>query len=477
MALAITLVMVVNSLSAGVENAQESTLEAVYGVGTDITVSQEASAPAEGGDGGGGGPGMFEFGSGEGTSEDGRTSLAESQLTTAPGTATFDAAELEKVLGVDGVERAAATLSLNNTTFQGEMPDMSQSQDQGQGGPPTGGGGEGGSSFDVGSFSVLGLDPGKSSVGPMSAVEVADGRSLTEDDAGKKKAVVDSDYATDSELVTGDTLEIGGEEFEIVGLVSSTSATGESTTDVYVPLGTAQQLADLDSEVSDIYVQAASSTAIDQVSAGIEEELPDTEVNTQQELASTVSGSLATASSLLSQLGTWLSVIVLAAAFLIAALLTGSGVARRTREFGTLKALGWSNGRVVRQVAGESVVQSLIGGVVGAAVGVAGVLAVNAAELTLTSDTSGGGAGQGPGGADSPDGAGSGTVLDPGGGRGAMPDQGGGQTSDIVLTAPISVQLIVVAIALAALGGLLAGAFGGWRASRLRPAEALRSLA
>lgn len=29
----------------------------------------------------------------------------------------------------------------------------------------------------------------------------------------------------------------------------------------------------------------------------------------------------------------------------------------------------------------------------------------------------------------------------------------------------------------AVLGGLLAGAFGGWRASRLSPAEALRSVA
>jgi len=32
----------------------------------------------------------------------------------------------------------------------------------------------------------------------------------------------------------------------------------------------------------------------------------------------------------------------------------------------------------------------------------------------------------------------------------------------------------VFAIALAVLGGLLAGSLGGWRAARLRPAEALR---
>jgi len=32
-------------------------------------------------------------------------------------------------------------------------------------------------------------------------------------------------------------------------------------------------------------------------------------------------------------------------------------------------------------------------------------------------------------------------------------------------------------VGLAVLGGLVAGAFGGWRAARLSPAEALRSVA
>ncbi|MER5825844.1 ABC transporter permease, partial [Streptomyces mirabilis] len=45
---------------------------------------------------------------------------------------------------------------------------------------------------------------------------------------------------------------------------------------------------------------------------------------------------------------------------------------------------------------------------------------------------------------------------------------------DVALTAPVSLGTIVGAVALAITGGLIAGAFGGWRASRLRPADALR---
>jgi ABC-type antimicrobial peptide transport system permease subunit len=44
------------------------------------------------------------------------------------------------------------------------------------------------------------------------------------------------------------------------------------------------------------------------------------------------------------------------------------------------------------------------------------------------------------------------------------------------LTAPLQAHTIVIALALAVLGGLVAGAFGAWRAARLRPADALRSV-
>jgi ABC-type antimicrobial peptide transport system permease subunit len=45
---------------------------------------------------------------------------------------------------------------------------------------------------------------------------------------------------------------------------------------------------------------------------------------------------------------------------------------------------------------------------------------------------------------------------------------------EVALTAPVSLITIALAVALAVAGGLIAGAFGGWRASRLRPADALR---
>ena len=54
MALAIALVIIVNAVSSGVQLAQATVLASVYGVGTDITVSQTPAAPTEGEAGAGG---------------------------------------------------------------------------------------------------------------------------------------------------------------------------------------------------------------------------------------------------------------------------------------------------------------------------------------------------------------------------------------------------------------------------------------
>jgi len=49
MALAVALVIIVNGVSAGVSAAQAKVLESVYGVGTDITVSQQPTGPTRAG--------------------------------------------------------------------------------------------------------------------------------------------------------------------------------------------------------------------------------------------------------------------------------------------------------------------------------------------------------------------------------------------------------------------------------------------
>ena len=467
LAIAIALVIMVNALTAGVRDAQAQALESVYGVGTDLTVTGAAAEPGEGGGQ------RFDFGSEDGTTDGDTTTLSRSTLMTDVMRGTLESSVLDTVTSTEGVTAASAALSLTNSTFSGELPSGGfGAQDgttdgtaptEGQAPPQSGTGGTGGGSFGVDSFTVLGIDPAVTSVGPLASVEISDGRALDTDDAGRLVALVDATYATTNEIAVGDTIDVAGSDVEVVGVVASTSDSADTAANVYLPLDTAQELSGAGDVISTVYVQAESASSIDAVQAALAGELPDATITSQSELASTVSGSLSSATSLITNLGTWLSIIVLAVAVLLSVLLTLSGVSRRTREFGTLKAIGWSNGRVVRQVAGESMVQGLIGGAVGLALGIAGIVVINLVKPTVA-------------------GAAAGNTEGGPGGMGGGPTGGGGmfqtqQAADIVLQAPFTPWVLVAAVGLAVLGGLVAGAFGGWRAARLSPAEALRSVA
>jgi putative ABC transport system permease protein len=151
-------------------------------------------------------------------------------------------------------------------------------------------------------------------------------------------------------------------------------------------------------------------------------------------------------------------IVGLLAAFLIASLLTLSSVTKRVRELGTLKALGWSQRLVVRQVTGESLIQGLLGGVVGIVLGVAGALAITAFGPTLEATV--GAAAQG------------GPQLFGPFGQGAVQSS----ATEVALDASVSPTIALWAAGLALLGGLIAGAVGSLRASRLRPADALRHI-
>ncbi|WP_030694257.1 ABC transporter permease [Streptomyces globisporus] len=465
LALGIALVIVVNSVSAGMSRAQGKVLESLYGLGTDLTVTKAQERPEAGAQ-----PQRprFEF---QGK-EDGEEQSSDRLM--VQGFQTLADSTVGTVAKQQGVDRAVGGLSLVNLKINGEFERGQIQRGQGQQARPGGPAGEGGANggpgdtvtgggaaFDVDSFTLYGTDVTAPDLGPLTTSTVSTGRTFRTTETDARVAVVDSAYAQEKDLSVGDELTVKGEKFEIIGI--ATADRGQSAAQVYLPLGRAQTLSSSAGKITTIYVKATDSTRIDAVKTAIQKNVPGTTVTTSADLAQTVSGSLDTAADLASNVGKWLSYAVLLAAVLVAGLLTSAAVGRRVREFGTLKALGWKSGRVTRQVVGEALVNGVIGGVLGIAIGLAGAYAVTAASPTLTAELGAGGGGFG--------GGRGGTVFGggPGGARTAV-----GKTVDIALTAPVSVTTVGLAVLLALGGGLVAGAFGAWRASRLRPADALR---
>lgn len=121
---------------------------------------------------------------------------------------------------------------------------------------------------------------------------------------------------------------------------------------------------------------------------------------------------------------------------LVAVMIGGVGVMNtvlmsvfeRTREFGVLRAMGWRPRQVLAMVLGESLVLSVLGGVVGTSLGIAAVRAVE----------------------DIP-------------------------TISTIVPGSLSPELLAQGISVALGLGLAGGALPAWRASRLLPAEAMRA--
>ena len=124
---------------------------------------------------------------------------------------------------------------------------------------------------------------------------------------------------------------------------------------------------------------------------------------------------------------------------------------------GTLKALGWSQGLVVRQVTGESLLQGLLGG----ALGIVSVSAARSWSMHSAPTLEATVAAAAERACGSP-------------GRSARAGRADGD--DVALDAPVSPPSSWRRSHSALLGGLVAGAVGSLRASRLRSADALRHI-
>jgi putative ABC transport system permease protein len=478
LALGVGLVVTVAAASTGVKKAESQVLGALDGIGTDMTVTGVTTvtgvAPGPGSLPAGTPTGLAEgadgpeecFVGGSCTSLNGKTvSYVGSPYS------SISTSKVTEVAGLHDVMSAVGGLMLDDQTATfPKVPTHTLAL--------------------LNNVYLEGVDTTHTSVGPLSTAKLVSGHEFTAGDRNSAVAVVDSAFAAPNNLQVGSSLTIANASYTVIGIITQPGVS--NPTGIYIPLGQAQALStqtgeSLRDEVNTIYVTAASAADIPMVHAEITNVLPKTQIATQSSLASEVTGSISSAEKLATDLGRWLALLALIAAFAVAGLLTMAAVNRRATEFGTLKALGWRSRRIIGQVLGETVTMGIAGAVAGVGLGYAGAGILGAVAPKLSADVP---ENFNPNSYTPNPAKGSGTSLSadvtmstggktptPTGLHGSKGNPSLSHTVAVALHPSITFDVIALAVALALLGGLLAGALASWRIARLRPAAALGRVA
>jgi hypothetical protein len=194
LALGIGLVITVTAASSGVSNSQGTVLHSLYGVGTDVTVTQTPTA-------GSGGPTRFGIGGGNsGSKPQAGTSFSRSVLTSG-GLGALPSSDVTKISGLKDVSATAGALTLTDLELSGTI------SAGGSGTGAAGGSGASGgqSSIKTSSFSVTGVDLANGSLGPLSSGTITSGHNFSSADSTANVAVVDANYAKAENLKTEST--------------------------------------------------------------------------------------------------------------------------------------------------------------------------------------------------------------------------------------------------------------------------------
>ena len=269
---------------------------------------------------------------------------------------------VDELQNIGGVIDVAGELSYSESSSS--QPSMSQ----GGSGNPNGG--------DM-TNSILGIEASKLS---LAGIDELNGTAFEDN---SKEAIIGSQYAMMNNLSIGDNITIHNTEFEITGIYETGSMFADST--IYVPIDTLQNISECD-EYSSVLVKTAEDANDTIISDKIKDKFYDLSTLTSDEISSmmtNVTGILNTASLAVSGL----AIIVGAIGIINTMVMT---VYERTKEIGVLKSIGWKPRRILLMIMGETLVLTILSGIVGSVFGILiseiGVMLLDAGDFSLGYD-------------------------------------------------------------------------------------------
>ncbi len=315
--------------------------------------------------------------------------------------------------------------------------DMGNSTSTPPSGNPTGGGG-------FRSFLMIeALDPSQGVfLTQGGTVTISSGRTLTASDIDQYVAIVGQQYVTDKGVSLYDYISLNGTSFQIVGIFTTGTTFGGNA--VIIPYETAKVAYSIQG-MNEIYVAADSigdmNTLISSLKTalGSNYDVQSLSAETSQRAGSIQSSIDATISN--SQFGADIALVTAAGVMVFVMILV---TRERMKEVGILKALGFTNKKIIAQFLVESVSLGLIGFVVGLVIALVGAPYI----VGLFGGSTGGTSGTGP--------------------------RGFGGIGGAALQLHLTPELVLVGLLITIGVGILGSLYPIIRALKLKPAEALR---
>lgn len=234
-----------------------------------------------------------------------------------------------------------------------------------------------------GAVSLTGIDLDKDAAMEGPTVHIVEGRTI-EDDYEVIMGMMIWEY-TEQELPEGETMPDIGDTFTvffgtsippdkveltIVGLFDMENMAFDM--DVYANLGTLQEIAGLsEDQIHSVIVTAEDIDKVEVVAEAIEDKYAEGEVPVRTLVAKDMIEQISEAMNIFRGFLLIISLVAAVAGGISIFIVMLISVIERTKEFGILKASGWSNGNIIGSVVLQSITIGLIGAVTGLAIGYA----------------------------------------------------------------------------------------------------------
>jgi putative ABC transport system permease protein len=189
-------------------------------------------------------------------------------------------------------------------------------------------------------------------------------------------ALAETVWAQQEKLHIGEQIQIGGFPFTIVGLVDASQISRIGTANLYIPLAEAQKIVAVAPGVTSVHSFAAEDSNLlfiqadrdktEDIAATIKELLGEKISVSTPDSFKKLLGSLF---SLTQQFSSVISGMVFLLALLLIVRNSAAAIRERTKEIGTMKAVGWTGADIRGQLLAENCLYILLGTLLGLTLG------------------------------------------------------------------------------------------------------------